>query len=220
MMRSPSATPDWSRANRLERRASPRARRSLTRLLLAVVVCFGAEIPAAAEKRTPGDEGAQTKRPLVLTVDPIFGAGFSPGPGWTELLVGVENGEDERFVGTIESVPPRYASLGVVSARLDVPPHGRVLVHLPVRLPQNSSGPMGVRLLSDSDVELASKTLHGSHGAPPTLVVWAKASRLVAELQGTSLPVVASSGSSSLRVGSVAVEPASGEPILPESPAT
>jgi len=195
------------------------------RALAALVFVALALSPLAAAHAGPParPSGAATRGKISLYAEPLFGTDVAPGAGWQEVRVIVENADDVPFVGAIENTLDVYGSrnVGVAKASVTVPAHGRAVVRFPVHLATYTSS-FVVRLVSEKGDEIVQRALTAQPAPLPTLVTFARASRLEVELRGVPLPITVSSSSSlnRLRTGSPAIDPASGDPILPSSPAT
>lgn len=205
---------------------------SLARLLCASALAL-ATLGVARDATAQIDDDGDTARPstpssskahrrVSMVVEPIFGTDVAPSSGWNELSILVDNREDGAIKGTLENLAERYSSpaVGQVSTTIEVPAHGKARVRFPVRIGGYGSGNVQLVLRDERGDEIASRTVAATHNPPPTLVEWSTSHRLAVELRGHALPVtVVKSSSARLRVGSPTLDPTSGEPILPSSPA-
>lgn len=196
----------------------------MKRAFVALVILASATsiTPRAHASGAPGDPPTG-KTKLGLLVEPLFGTDVAPGAGWQEVRVTVESSDDVPFEGTIENTPDPYnsRSVGVSSAPVSVPAHGRLSVRLPVHMSSYASS-LGIRLVSKTGNEVVQRTLTAQPMPMPTLVMIARSSRMEVELRGVPLPITVTGSSplNRLRTGSATIDAVSGDPILPSSPAT
>ncbi len=204
---------------------------ALAPLLLASPEARADALPPDHAPRAAAD--AKVSRiPITLFAEPLFGLDVPPAPGWSELLVRVDNDGTLPLRGSIETHGDGSygeAILGASRATIEVPVGRSALVRLPVNLRRYPSGTVTVRLLDAAGAEIAKRSLSVQQHLLPTLVEVTPTPRLGLLLRGWPVPLsfystsgrsYPTSGTDALRVGTTHVDPATGDPVLPDRTST
>jgi hypothetical protein len=194
---------------------------------LALLVAGDALAAPPTPSATPGP--APPSR-VSLDVSPVFGADAAAGDGWVEVIARVDNAGPTPAKGTLKLgaerpgyyYGPSTEAHFAARATYQAPPHGSVVVHLPMRVGRSLTT-VSVTANTDDGTKVAETTVSFSTAVAPLLVDVDQPSRLAAVMRGWPMaPTWAPSGaytptsSTPLTVGVPAVDPTTGDPVLPE----
>ncbi|EYF02086.1 hypothetical protein [Chondromyces apiculatus] len=206
--------------------------RSVRHAALAALVALAAgtglvvgAAEAAAQVTTAPPPGAGS---VVAEASAAISAGSSIPWGWNQIVVRVQNNGAQPARGEVEVTGHQYTSDEVfqASAPYTVGPSATVHVRVPVRVP--SYGSFDVRVMDERLGEVRSQSFN-SNGTPSVVLLdVVPASRLRAAIH--EMPVAplfldptsgtrGPSSSTSLMVSQANVDPATGDPLLPDRPA-
>lgn len=165
---------------------------------------------------------------LTLRAAPVFGTDAASGEGWIELVTYLDDAGTSPCKGTVEveSSFGGYAAETSFAARapFHVQPHGEAVIHLPVRAAAYSAS-MRLTAVADDGTKLAETTLSLGMTSAPLLVDVSEPSRLSVVMRGWPMtpawhapmaPYVSPGSTTPLTVGAPAVEPTTGDVVLPE----
>jgi len=178
----------------------------------------------------PGGATSSTARSpdVVAEVAPLIGVGAGLPWGWNQLLVRIQNNGAQPARGEVEVSTRQYVSERVFQARApyNVAAGASIHVRIPVRIA--SYVDVQVRVTDDANGEVLTQSISSSAQATVVLFDANPASRLrgavheapiaplYAPISRGSIPP---SGALSLMVSQPRVDPATGDPVLPDRPA-
>ncbi|HEX3344073.1 MAG TPA: hypothetical protein VHS09_05840, partial [Polyangiaceae bacterium] len=204
---------------------------------LAVAALFFAGLGAGDVEAAPPTPPGVTATPasqVSLRAAPIFGTDAAAGEGWVELVVTVDNAGAAPAKGTLElaSSYGGYASGSdshfLARAPFHVQPRAEAVIRVPVRGETYSTPTLTVSARGDDGGKLAETTTSLGTSEAPLLVDLDEPSRLSVVMRAwpltpgwrpASSPYASPGTSMPISVGSPAIDPTTGDAVLPEHPA-
>lgn len=158
----------------------------------------------------------------------MFGTDAASGEGWIELVTYLDDAGTSPCKGTleVESSFGGYAAETSFTARapFHVQAHGGAVIHLPVRAAAYSAS-MRLTAVADDGTKLAETTLSLGMTSAPLLIDVSEPSRLSVVMRGWPMtpawhapmaPYVSPGSTTPLTVGAPAIDPTTGDVVLPE----